>query len=96
MQHLQIHQIPGFFQGENVGIGDFVDNLLQGIGVLDVLLLGAPGLLPLGKLQRDGAAKFLIPGKAGVAAHPHNGRRGGEGFLCQFVNAEVNHHLWIR
>ena len=82
-------------EGDDVQIGDLLDDLLQRVRTGDLLLLDLPGLLPLGQLIGDRPAKFLVAGVADVIAKTHDGGGGGEGVLGQRVNTQVHHQLWI-
>ena len=67
-QHMDIHQFPGLFQRNDVGVSDFVHNILQTVGMLNFLLLHLFALFPHGKLVGHCFPEFPVTGVTGVMA----------------------------
>ena len=90
---LDIHQRLGILQSDNIPVGHFFDNLLQGISAGNGALLVDLCLGPNCQLRRDCPAKIPVAGKANMAAQTHNGGGRRKRFLRQIVNAQLGNQL---
>ena len=96
LQHLGIHELLGFFQGNDVLVGDFIDDPFQRVRPLNGALLPELGLIPDSQLVGNRLTEIPVARIADVVAQPDNGGGGAKGLLGQGTDAVVQHQFWIR
>ena len=94
-QNIYIHQGAGLLQGDDIQIGDLLDDLLQGVRTVNLLLLNLAGLFTLCQLIGHRPAKLLITGVADVVTQPHDGGSRRKGMLCQRMDTQIHHKLGV-